>query len=401
MNFTKEELKEIWNNEKVRLSIFPINNYTAETNTGLFNEFTYEDKPLLLTEKPSFMNTVYSLLVENNTEFNNTVNLQLKNDMIKDIVDVGDIRETSYYSQLLDSGFEFKDYMFRLYYDLGLEYVELYTGTISKITESKEVFNITLDSRLSLLRETDCIEVDNEYAGSAEYVRFGTALDIIFDGENVDFDGDIDTIDYAETEKEGTVDLRAMKNSYGVFNYSNEEVMISNKSKYDYGTQNKTFGTKYNFVSNTVQPFSIDDILHFSFKANDNKTYFVVEKQSDISKRIGQYTKLYLLEEGTSNYTSIPPGRISENLFMGDNDDVKVASLEGAYVEDLSLSDPNIEISWFGVPGRENYHYFGAGSFEGYLGQVVSQDGFFMPLFGYCKTFGDFTHDLQAGQPPK
>ena len=326
------ELREMWNNTRVILGVFPQNSYNNNITDRQFKEFTFDDKPLM-SKFGSIKKSVYS--IANTESFLNQVTITLNNETVKSIVGVDDISETSFFSSYINQGINLKtDYVFRLYLDDGLTTYPLFTGIVLDIKQKKTSVQLILGSRVSRLQKMDGIETKTSLAGWLENSQFNESLRAILDNTGVEYEGDINAIDYLSSTNEGSIDLRPFDGSTGAYSYSDNEIVISDISD---ANSNK-FGTKYNFIDDTIENFGLDDILHYSFKANDNKTYFVVEKVSDTVKRLGQYAKLYLVEESTpTSYIDLGYGRVSENIKFGKNDYVSANSISGAFVKDYNV----------------------------------------------------------------
>jgi hypothetical protein len=381
------ELREMFNNNKMRLGFYSRSLYNKNVSSSSFTEFTFDNKPLL-NSYSEISTTVYSVL--NDGSFDKQVTVQLENKLVENIVGIGDISQTSFFSNYMKQGINLKkDYIFRLYENDGFEDYEFFTGVVIDIVQKKSSVQFTLASRLSELKYSDGIETRTALAGWLENAQFNASLQALLSGSDVQYEGDVNEIDYASSTNETTVDLRVFTNSAGVFSYDDNEVVISNISSAD----SSKYGTKYNFIANTIENFGLDDVLHFSFKRNNGDTYFVVEKRADRNKSLGQYAKLYLVNENTpTSYTYLGVGRTNETVVLNIlNEDVE-ESIQGAYVKDTRV-DALSEVVLDYHPTTNMYHYYnqfdgGSESFTGFLGQVIEYNDYYVPVFGYATSIG-------------
>jgi hypothetical protein len=384
------KLRDMYNNNDMLLGFYPRTRYTSQIETKNFKEFVFDGKPLMVSHS-EIPTTVYSLM--NDKPFSKDVTVVLDNKMIQNITSPTDVTQTSFFSNYMMQGINLKtDYVFRLYKFNGFEYFNEYTGVVLDIKQTKNSISLKLTSRVTELKNADGDDTRTSLAGWRENSQFSDSLKELTKDTDIEYEGDIQSIDYFEAENESSVDLKSFPNSAGVYSYDNNEVIVSNISSAD----SSKYGTKYNFIADTIENFSLVDILHFSFRANDNKTYFVVEKKADRIKRVGQYCKLYLVEENAlSTYTYLGYGRTGEIIEFGSNN-AETSSLEGAYVKDNAVDSlTDIELTYF----NGNYHYYNtvdssAQDLNGFLGQVISSDGYFMPIFGKCGTAYFQSHQI-------
>ncbi|MCP4991738.1 MAG: hypothetical protein GY928_38460 [Colwellia sp.] len=391
--------KNFYNNTSFKFGIYPRSDYNENTLTSQFEEFAFDNQPLYKSHS-KISRTLYSAM--NSDQFKNTCTVQLDNAVIKHIVGIDDVRETSFYSHYEAQGISLKkDYVFRIWKSDGINTDIYYTGVVTDIKQTEKEVTLTLNSRANDLQYSDGTETKTDLAGWEENVRFSTALDVVLDGTDVEIKGDINEIEYYETENEGDLDLRAFKGSIGVFLHEDNEVVIANNSVYN----PDLWGTKFNFVTDTVEPFSATDIIHYQFKRKDNTIWYVVEDNGvgfGVKDRIGQYAKLYLVEEGNwgNRDKYLGYGRVAENIEYGSNTD-KIGSMDGYYVYDTIFDKSMLGESFLTFLGRtdgENntsnasYAYYGRQNWESegfvnedteyLMGQIVNYDGYFMPLFG-------------------
>lgn len=369
------DYRDLWNNGFVKLFYTERTSYNESTPHEDFTEFTYNNKPLAVafSEITRMVNDVGST-----TPFINDVFITLQNQTIKSFKAIDDIRETTFYSSFAEQGIDLKtDYVFRLYLvSAGVKF-PLFTGVAYDVEELENTVKMTLRSRVGVLADLDGIDNLTDLAGWLENYEFETALKSILSNCDVEYTGDTNGIDYLQTTSERSIDVKSFIDSTGIYTYSDNEIIISNKSVYD----SSKYGTRYNYVSNTIESFGLDNIVHFTFTNSNNEIYHVVEKHSEIAYRIGQYTKLYVQADADPNdITYIGVGKAPEVLNKPTND--KLISLFGSYVEDRNIDNStDIELIW----ADSNYHYYEtsatAESFLGFVGQVIDVDGYYAPLF--------------------
>jgi len=390
------ENRDFWNNNKTILGFYPRADYNKYTLTKDFTEFAFDGEPLMKSHS-DIPTTVYSVM--NDKSFDYDITVVLDNKMIESIVGAGDVSQTSFFSNYIKKGTNLKtDYVFRLYKFNGFEYKDLCTKVVVKIKQSKQSVTLTLGSRVTELKDSSGLEAKTPLAGWPENSQFNESFQALIKNTDIEYTGDTSSVDFHESTGESSLDVKEFPNSTGAFIYDNDEILISNISN----ANSSKYGTKYNFVADTIENFGLDQILHYSFNANNGDRYLVVEYPLSTYARVGQYTALYLLKESDLSIVAVLGyGRVAENVGSGLNQ-TSVSSLVGSYVKDLSV-DATSSVSLQRGVGDGCYHYLNTtpndDGYRGYLGQVVQQGDYFMPIFGICETALYNASDIFGNKP--
>ena len=288
-----QNLRDLWNNAQLKLGYFPLDSYNENIKIGQFTELTYNNKPLL-QNIPTINKSVYSLLFENK-DFSNFVSVKLLNETLLEAISATSSREIAYTTA---TEFDFKNYMWGLWFSSGVENFQLYTGKVESVKINSDVVTLNLNSRVHFLNKESGEKVKNNFAGWLTNTRFNTSLNAILNGSDVVVNGDITGIDYEQTINEGDIDLKTFLNSSHVSFYDNDIIYIAYEDK------------KYNFQTNSIS-LGIGKKTHFHFlKGSDH--YYVFEK--DNANRMGNYVDLYLYNETTQDETYIGMGRTADSF---------------------------------------------------------------------------------------
>lgn len=291
-------LRKIYSNEELKLGYYPKNSYNETVTTGQFTELTYNNKPVLNTQLGTQINRVlYSVLFED-VSFSNAVTLQLFNKTVEEATGPTTTREVSFSSQLKETGFEFKDYTWRLYYLTGGQYYTVYTGEVQKTTISETTIAMKLNSRVANLADRDGSDTKTSYAGWNTNIGFSDALNLLLEDTNIKPVGDIDTIDYGQTINEGDLDLLGANNSGHISYYDENEIYVCGKGI-------------FNFVNGTFTDIGLTGNIHFHFVGTDGHHYFVYDKLEPQYRR-GEYIYLYLYDADIATTYDLGMGRASE-----------------------------------------------------------------------------------------
>lgn len=390
------DIRDLVNNNRLRLSFYDRGGYNKDTSISLFSEFMFDSKPLLKSVNTK-NSTVESVM--NTVSFKNSIEIIINNPTVSFVASETDITSSNFWTHYSTQVDIKKDFIFMLYYD---DDNILFTGVVTNVTTAEEQISLTLESRVSELAFNSGLDTKTTLAGWEEKLQFNDALKLMLENNDIEYTGDVDAIDYENTLNEGDPDVRPFDNSAGIYLYDDENIIVSTT-----GQETGEYGQKYNFITNTIETFNSDNIVHFSFKSNDGNTYFVIEKPTDVAKRIGQYAKLYLVEESNPTvYNYMGVGRISETINQRVNDiELNYTQMENYVSYDTYVIDNRIEYYaselWKAGEGDDVYHYGdhnyhyrntesggggGLGIFVGFLGQVVSLDNYYCPIFSWSKS---------------
>jgi len=349
------QLRKIWNNNKLKLGYYPKENYTANTSVGHFTELKYNEKTLL-TKVPKFNKKVYSILFENG-EFTNACSIELFNETVIEATSSTASREITWHAIQEQMGFKWDDYVWALYFESATSFEAIYTGVIETITPVNDKIKITLNSRAANLKKITGNDTKTSYAGWNINARFGTCLDAILKDTDVVAEGDIDDIDYQQTENEGDADLKSSAGQY--VGYYEENVVAVLREK-----------QKYNFINDTSININFSNVL-FHFIRNDGEHYYIYEDFNSIyNERVGQYTHLYLVKESDSSVIDLGYGRAPERDLETEG---KINTIEGFNCVKTGL---NVEYKYIDHIYSETTP---SADFE-VMAEVIKQDDYYIPL---------------------
>lgn len=344
MSITPQELREISDSGKMFFGYFPRSGYNSNVTTEQFTELTYNGKPVFLGWS-GCNKTIASIRFDTqNNIFTNFTTISLINSLLTEATSTTEYRETRWYNKLVEQGFDFRNYIWRLWYTDGLETYEEYTGIIEEIEPNFETVKIKLNSRASeLAKKEECVDSHNTFAGWSTNTRFETALEALTRETDVEYTGDITGIDYIDTVNEGELDLIGF-DKMGHVSYYEENVVFICRGR---------DSIKYNFINNTRTPFDYEHYIHFHF-IHDSEHYFVVSKTTDSLYVAGEYRKLYIVKESDLSEIYLGVGKAPEYTANYAPQATFIDAVEGKY---CARSSETIES--FGVNSSgTNYAHF-------------------------------------------